>query len=321
MAKPSVSLSAEGGFTEDTDFSRDVISGLCNSPPSIPPKYFYDTEGSRLFEAICEQPEYYLTRTEIALLECHAGEISRLAGSGCYLIEPGSGNCDKVRLLVDSLRPRAYIPIDISSEHLQMSAASLADSYPWLDVQPMVGDITCTLELPCIPENARRIVFYPGSSIGNFEPEDARDFLGSLARIARKGGALLIGVDLQKNTQRLNAAYNDARGVTAAFNRNLLQRINRELDADLDIHAFDHRAFYNHDENRMEMHLVSNCRQSFYVDGHHFEIEDGEHIHTENSYKYTIDQFQALAASAGFTACRVWTDAEALFSMHYLEVR
>ncbi|UCC57313.1 MAG: L-histidine N(alpha)-methyltransferase [Gammaproteobacteria bacterium] len=321
MAEASPALSGQDGFPAETDFSRDVISGLRKSPPSIPPKYFYDTEGSRLFEAICEQPEYYLTRTEIELLECYVGEISGLVGSGCYLIEPGSGNCEKVRLLVDSLRPRSYIPIDISSEHLKLSAARLADSYPWLDIQPMTGDITDTLVLPCIPENARRVVFYPGSSIGNFEPEEARSFLGSLARIAGRGGALVIGVDLQKNTQRLNAAYNDACGITAAFNRNLLQRINRELDANLDIEAFDHRAFYNQNENRMEMHLVSNCRQSFHVDGHRFELEDGDHIHTENSYKYTIEQFQTLATAAGFAACRVWSDAEALFSLHYLEVR
>ena len=321
MAESCTAVSGQDGFPGETDFSQDVISGLHQSPRSIPPKYFYDTEGSRLFESICEQPEYYLTRTETALLECHAEEITGLAGSGCYLIEPGSGNCEKVRLLLDSLRPSSYIPIDISSEHLKLSAARLADSYPWLDVRPMVGDITNTLALSCIQGNAKRVLFYPGSSIGNFEPGDARDFLGSLARIAGAGGALLIGVDLQKNTQRLNAAYNDACGITAAFNRNLLRRINRELDGNLDIDSFDHRAFYNRKENRMEMHLVSNCRQSFHVDGHHFELEDGDHIHTENSYKYTIEQFQALAAAAGFAASRVWTDAEALFSLHYLEVR
>ena len=170
-------------------------------------------------------------------------------------------------------------------------------------------------------ENAKRVLFYPGSSIGNFEPEDARDFLGSLARIAGVGGALLIGVDLQKTTQRLNAAYNDACGVTAAFNLNLLRRINRELEANLDLDAFDHRAVYNRDKNRMEMHLVSNCSQSFHVDGHQFELEAGDHIHTENSYKYTLEQFQELATAAGFSVYRAWTDADMLFSLHYLKVR
>lgn len=312
--------SGQDDFQRESDFYQDVISGLCQSPRSIPPKYFYDTEGSRLFESICEQPEYYLTRTETALLERHADEIAGLAGSGCYLIEPGSGNCEKVRLLLGSLRPTTYIPIDISSEHLGLSAARLAGAYPWLDVQPVVGDITDTLSLPYIPDNAKRVLFYPGSSIGNFEPGDAREFLGSLARIAGVGGALLIGVDLQKSTQCLNAAYNDACGITAAFNLNLLHRINRELDANLDIDAFDHRAIYNREKSRMEMHLVSNCRQSFHVDGHQFEFETGDHIHTENSYKYTMDQFQELATSAGLSAHRVWTDADKLFSLHYLKV-
>ncbi len=308
-------------YLADTGFYQDVIQGLSNTPRSIPPKYFYDEEGSRLFEAICEQPEYYPTRTEMALLERHAGDIAGLTGSGCFLIEPGSGNCEKVRLLLDTLHPDTYIPIDISRKHLQTAADKLAKSYPWLSVCPVCTDITDTLELPSIPADTKRLLFYPGSSIGNFDPEEARIFLANLARIAGDGGALLIGVDLQKNTQRLHAAYNDANGITAAFNINLLHRINRELDADLDIDAFDHRAFYNNEENRIEMHLVSNSRQTFHVDGHRFELEAGDHIHTENSYKYTLGQFQELATAAGFSACRVWTDADLLFSLHYLEVR
>jgi dimethylhistidine N-methyltransferase len=304
-----------------TDFCRDVIRGLGNLPRSIPPKHFYDEEGSRLFEVICEQPEYYPTRTEMALLERHAGEIAGLAEPGCFLIEPGSGNSRKVRQLLNALLPDTYIPIDISCEHLQTSADKLADAYQWLNVHPVCTDITDTLELPFIPENKQRLLFYPGSSIGNFEPDDACKFLANLARIAGDGGALLIGVDLQKDAQQLHAAYNDANGVTAAFNLNLLHRINRELDADLDIDAFDHHAFYNTRENRVEMHLVCNNRQTFHVDGHRFELDAGEHIHTENSYKYTLARFRQLAADAGFSTCRVWTDTDMLFSLHYLEVR
>lgn len=320
MTEPAAAA-GQSAYPTETDFYRDVIQGLGKIPRSIPPKHFYDEEGSRLFEAICEQPEYYPTRTEMALLESHAGEIAGLAEPGCFLIEPGSGNCRKARLLLDALLPDTYIPIDISREHLQTAADKLAGAYPWLNVHPVCTDITDTLELPFIPENKQRLLFYPGSSIGNFEPDDARIFLANLARIAGGGGALLIGVDLKKNMQQLHAAYNDANGVTAAFNLNLLHRINRELDADLNIDAFDHHAFYNVGKNRIEMHLVCNHRQTFHVDGHRFELAAGECIHTENSYKYTLAQFQELATAAGFSACRVWTDTDMLFSLHYLEVR
>ncbi len=320
MADSAAATAGPSACLTETDFYRDVIQGLRKTPRSIPPKHFYDKEGSRLFEAICEQPEYYPTRTEMLLLERHASEIAGLTEPGCFLIEPGSGNCRKARLLLDTLLPDTYIPIDISREHLQTAADNLATANPWLSVHPICADITDTLELPFIPEEKQRLLFYPGSSIGNFEPDDARVFLANLARIAGDGGALLIGVDLQKDTQQLHAAYNDASGVTAAFNLNLLRRINRELDADLDIDAFDHLAFYNARKNRIEMHLVCNHRQTFHVDGHHFELDAGEHIHTENSYKYTLVQFQELAMAAGFSTRRVWTDADILFSLHYLEV-
>ena len=303
------------------DFYRDVIHGLAQTPRSIPPKYFYDARGSRLFDAICEQPEYYPTRTEKVLLERHAGEIGRLIGPGCALIEPGCGNCEKVRLLLDSLQPGTYIPIDISCEHLKNAAQEIAISFKWLDVHAVCTDITDDLSLPFIPKDSRRVVFYPGSSIGNFEPAEALTFLRRLAAIAGRDGGLLIGVDLQKDPDRLNAAYNDAAGVTAAFNLNLLHRINAELDGNLDVETFEHHAFYNEDRNRIEMHLVSNINQSIHIDSHRFDLEAGDPIHTEYSYKYTIDQFQSLANRAGFAQGSVWTDAEQLFSLHYLEVR
>ena len=305
-------------LSERDDFYQEVINGLSQPSRFIPPKYFYDQAGSRLFESICEQPEYYPTRTETALLKQYANEIAELAGAGCYVIEPGSGSCEKVRFLLDALRPAAYVPLDISCTHLKMAAACIAGDFPWLDVHAVCTDITAAMSLPFIPAQARSVMFYPGSSIGNFNPQDAVAFLSCLAKITGQGGALLIGVDLKKDKDVLDAAYNDANGVTAAFNLNLLQRINRELAGDFDIAAFAHHAFYNSARGRIEMHLISERQQTARVDGHTFEFNAGDSIHTENSYKYTIDEFQVLARQAGFTPCRVWTDNDDLFSLHYL---
>lgn len=302
-------------------FRDDVIEGLGRRPRSIPPKYFYDARGSRLFDAICEQPEYYPTRTEAALLEKHATQIAALAGAACCLIEPGSGSCDKVRLLIDAVRPSTYVPIDICCDHLQLAAQCVARDFPWLDVHALCTDITDSVTLPFLPAATRRVLFYPGSSIGNFEPRDAIGFLRDLGRLAEAGGALLIGVDLRKDDAILNAAYNDAEGLTAAFNLNVLRRINRELGADFDIDAFVHHAFYNRVEGRIEMHLISTCRQTVSIDGRRFGFQAGENIHTENSYKYTIEGFQALAREAGFAPAAVWTDPQALFSLHFLQRR
>ena len=304
----------------DNSFQQEVIDGLSRQPRCIPPKYFYDRDGSRLFESICEQPEYYPTRTETALLKQYADEIAAVAASDCHLIEPGSGSCEKVRHLLDALQPAAYVPLDISCEFLEKAAAGIADDYPWLDVHAVCTDITTEVSLPFIPEQADAVMFYPGSSIGNFDPDDARSFLACLARITGTGGGLLIGVDLKKAPEILDAAYNDANGVTAAFNLNLLRRINRELAGDFDTEAFAHHAFYNSARGRVEMHLISERRQTVSVDGHIFEFNAGDSIHTENSYKYTIDEFQTLAQQAGFTACRVWSDNDDLFSLHYLQV-
>ena len=305
---------------ETGDFYREVIAGFSQQPRSIPPKYFYDEEGSRLFESICEQPEYYLTRTEIMLLEKHADEIRTLVGSGCYLVEPGSGSCEKVRLLLETLRPMAYVPMDISCAHLKTAAAGIATDYPWLDVHAVCADITRELSLSFIPEQVTPVMFYPGSSIGNFYPGAAVEFLTCLTRIAGPGGGLLIGVDLKKDPATLHRAYNDAGGVTAAFNLNLLQRANRELDADFDMDAFEHHARYNSAAGRIEMHLTSTRKQTVNIDGHSFDFNTGESIHTENSYKYTNDEFRSLAQRASFTSCAVWTDSDQLFSLHFLRV-
>ena len=302
----------------ETSFHREVIDGLSQWPRTIPPKYFYDGEGSRLFEKICEQPEYYVTRTELALLQQCAGEIAALTGPGCFLIEPGSGACEKVRILLSELRPACYVPMDISCDHLQDSAKTLAREYSWLDVHAVCADITDSLSLPFIPSDVRRVIFYPGSSIGNFEPGEAQSFLQQFAIVVGRGGGVLIGVDLKKDSQKLNEAYNDANGITAEFNLNLLHRINRELGGDIDVDAFQHHAFYNETAGRIEMHLVSSVRQTVRVDGHDFEFDAGENIHTENSYKYSIGEFQALASRAGFIPEAVWTDEDALFSLHYL---
>jgi len=306
--------------SESDDFCRAVIEGFSTHPRSVPPKYFYDLEGSRLFEAICTQPEYYPTRTEIALLEQYAVDIAALAGTGCYLVEPGSGSCEKVRRLLDALRPASYIPMDISGEHLDAAATGLAAEYPWLDVHAVCADITGDVALPFIPEQAAPVFFYPGSSIGNFEPDAAVGFLEHLAGLAGKGGGLLIGVDLKKESEILNAAYNDANGVTAAFNLNILRRVNHLLDGDFDLDAFDHHAFYNKVRGRIEMHLISTRKQSVRIDGHTFDFNAGDSIHTESSYKYTVGEFQALAQEGGWSPCSVWTDSDSLFSLHFLRV-
>jgi dimethylhistidine N-methyltransferase len=305
---------------EADDFYREIVAGFSRNPRSIPPKYFYDEEGSRLFEAICQQPEYYPTRTEVALLEKHAGDIRSHVGHGSYLIEPGSGSCEKVRLLLDTLRPAVYAPLDISCEHLKSAAAAVAADYPWLDVHAVCTDITSNVSLDFIPAQETPVMFYPGSSIGNFDPADAVEFLTCLAQLTGPGGGLRIGVDRKKDQETLHQAYNDAGGVTAAFNLNLLQRANRELDADFNLDAFEHFAAYNSVAGRIEMHLISTRRQTVRIDGHTFDFNAGDSIHTENSYKYTDEEFQALAIQAGFSLCDIWTDSDSLFSLYFLRV-
>ncbi|RNE89350.1 L-histidine N(alpha)-methyltransferase [Marichromatium sp. AB31] len=302
------------------DLRAEVLSGLAGSPKRLSPKLFYDARGSQLFDAITELPEYYPTRTEIGILCDHGEEMADLLGRGRVLLELGSGSSLKIRILLAALEPEIYIPIDISREHLRASAESLAEHFPALAIHATCADYSVPFELPIEGDREGLAAFFPGSSIGNFEPEAARALLLRVAALVGIGGRLLIGVDLRKERAVLEAAYDDAQGVTAAFNRNLLERLNRELDADFDLEAFVHRARYDDVQGRVEMHLESLREQTVTVAGQRFVFAAGETIHTENSYKYDIAGFHQLAAGAGFVPERVWTDPHRLFSVHCLRV-
>ena len=291
-----------------------MIAGLALPQKALPPKYFYDDAGSRLFERICRLPEYYLTRVELALTRANLASIARFAGRGCELIEYGSGESLKTRLLIRALRPAAYLPVDISPAALRAAAERLGREFPWLEIVPVNGDFSRPVALP--RARAPRVVYFPGSTIGNLTPDEAHAFL-SMTR--GQAARMLVGVDLRKDANTLHAAYNDSRGVTAAFNLNLLARINRELGADFDLRRFAHYAFWNAAAGRIEMHLVSSARQGVRIGRHRFEFETGESIHTENSYKYSIEGFRALAERAGYVAVKTWTDRKALFALHALK--
>jgi dimethylhistidine N-methyltransferase len=297
---------------------EEVLQGLAARPRRIAPKFFYDERGSRLFDAICELPEYYPTRTEMEILESCAGEMARLAGPDATLIELGSGASRKIRLLLEAMRPRRYLGIDISREFLRQSVERLACDYSWLEVHASCADFMRDFELPDVAHTGRKLAFFPGSTIGNFEPHEALAFLQRVRRLIQPDGALLIGVDLKKDPAILNAAYNDSAGLTAQFNLNLLQRLHTELGAEVDPRGFRHRAFYNAGRGRIEMHLVSRRAQDIRLGGQRFHFAPGDGIHTENSYKYSVDEFHALARGAGLRPRQVWLDDERLFSVHYL---
>jgi dimethylhistidine N-methyltransferase len=300
-------------------FMHDMKAALGTRPRSISPKYFYDAAGSQLFDRICELPEYYPTRTEVGILSANAHEIAGQIGPRAEIVEFGAGSLHKVRLLLDAARePARYLPIDISGEHLAQSAAALQGDYPSLAVQPVVADYTQCLALPApLAGSGQRVGFFPGSTIGNFTPAEALHFLQGAAQVLR-GGALLLGADLVKDPDVLHAAYNDAQGVTAAFNLNLLARANRELGARFALDGFAHSAFYNAPLQRIEMHLVSRECQSVLLEGVHHAFDEGETLHTENSYKFTVEGLRSLAARAGFKPGPVWTDPDHLFSLHWL---
>jgi dimethylhistidine N-methyltransferase len=299
-------------------FDHDLRTALATRPHAISPKYFYDAEGSRLFDRICELPEYYPTRTELAILRSALGDIAGLAGRHAEIVEFGAGSLLKVRLLLNAFdAPARYLPIDISGEHLRDSAAILRAQFPGLDVEPVIADYTQALALPASGGRGKRIGFFPGSTLGNFTPAEALGFLRHAAQMLR-GGALLLGADLVKDPQVLHAAYNDAQGVTAAFNLNLLERANRELGADFALAQYAHYAFYNAPQQRIEMHLVSRADQVVQWPGARFALAQGESLHTENSYKFTVAGLRALAQDAGFRPGPVWTDPDRLFSVHWL---
>jgi L-histidine Nalpha-methyltransferase len=303
-------------------FREEVLCGLGKPQKELPSKFFYDEQGSQLFEQICALDEYYPTRIELGIMRDHAGEMAAVLGQQCLLVEYGSGSSTKTRLLLDHLlQPAAYVPIDISKEHLIQAAMALAAAYPELEVLPVCADYTTDFELPMpTAPAARRVVYYPGSTIGNFDREPALRFLRHIAGVCGQGGGLLIGADLRKDPGKLHHAYNDWEGVTAAFNLNLLVRINRELGADFQLDRFRHYAFYNPREGRVEMHLVSLSKQSVHVGEAAFSFEIGESIWTESSYKYRLDEFAAMAGAAGFAVEQVWMDPQELFSVHYLTV-
>jgi dimethylhistidine N-methyltransferase len=305
--------------TEES-FRDAVVAGLSREPKALPCKFFYDARGSALFEQICRVPEYYLTRTEIAILERHAGDIATRIGPHCRLVELGSGASIKVRILLRALEaPAAYVPIDISREPLRDAAAQLARDFPQVPVVAVCADYTRPFPLPPLPgPPGKRVGFFPGSTIGNFEPDGVVRFLRHCAELLGPECEMLIGADLKNAPERLNAAYNDRAGMNAAFNLNLLARINRELDGDIEVDRFAHVAFYNEAAGRMELHLKSLAAQTATVAGRRFAFADGELVHTENSYKYAIDEFGLLAARAGFAVVHSWTDPDALFSVHYL---
>ena len=305
---------------ETANFAEEALQGLTQTPKTLPCKFFYDAHGSHLFDRICVLDEYYPTRTEMGIMQAHAHEMSALLGDHCRLVEYGSGSSLKTRVLLDhAQRLASYVPIDISREHLERTAQKLAQAYPHLPILPVCADYTQPFSLP--QEGAgRTVVYFPGSTVGNFAAEQARDFLARIAQVCGPGGGLLIGVDLKKPAAVLNAAYNDQEGVTAAFNLNLLVRMNRELGADFALAQWAHRAFYNSAEGRIEMHLVSRCPQTVTLGGRGIAFGAGETIHTESSYKYAVDEFAALAERAGFEVQQVWTDSGHLFSVQYLSV-
>lgn len=305
---------------EREEFLAEALRGLSQTPKSLPCKYFYDAEGSKLFERICELEEYYPTRTELGIMRRHAGEMAAALGPDVMLVEYGSGSSAKTRLLLERLaRPEAYVPVDISREHLLEAAASLAAQYPDVEVLPVCADFTGRFTLPR-PSRApaRTAVYFPGSTIGNFTRERAVAILAAIRSLVGPGGAALVGADLVKGRRVLERAYDDAAGVTAAFNLNLLRRMNRELGADFDLDAFSHRAVWVEAEHRVEMHLVSAIDQTARLGGRTFHLASGESICTEHSHKYTLGGFADMAQRAGFRVARTWTDADGFFSVQHL---
>ena len=308
--------------SEEDAFASDVLGGLTATPKRVPPKYFYDETGSHLFDRITELPEYYPTRCEMRILETHAGEIAKLIPEGAALVEFGSGSNKKARILLKAAPKLAcYVPVDICGEMVEQEAAELRPDFPGLKVLPVTADFTQSFALP--PEAMAaplRVGFFPGSTIGNFEPHEAAAFLRHAGKILGPKARLIVGADLIKPVEVLNAAYNDKAGVTARFNLNLLARINRELDGNFDVGSFEHHAFYNRERNRVEMHLASLKRHKVKVAGETIDFRAGETIHTENSYKYSLEKLGALARGAGWRPLAAWTDPRNYFSLQAFEL-
>lgn len=300
-----------------------VLKGLTQTPKVLHPKFFYDEKGSQIFDQICDQPEYYIPNVERQIFEDNADDIIKSIGKQAVIIEPGAGSSIKIRFFLGRMRgdyaPAMYVPMDISLEHLKASAQKLADEYPQTRIDAICVDHTKPYHLPDDVPEQHRVFFYPGSSLGNFEPKEAIEFLRELHQESGEDGALLIGIDTKKDKAILDAAYNDTAGANAAFNLNLLDRIQQELDTDLNAEGFKHHAFYNEEKGRIEMHLVSEQEQTRHINGTSIAFQKDETIHTENSYKYTVEEFQALAYEAGWRQPKVWQDENGLFSVHFLK--
>ncbi len=293
-----------------------LLQGLKAQQKSMNPKYFYDKKGSELFEAITELEEYYLTRTETRILKKYAKEMATYIGENVVLIEPGAGNCQKVQLILDAINPKAYIPQDVSKHFLHAAAQKLKQNFEWLQVSPVVSDFSKPIAIPEEYAGDCKYVFYPGSTIGNFEPQDAIEFLKNMRKLVGPKGGLLIGMDLHKDSSLLEAAYDDTKGITADFNLNMLTNLNSKFGTDFDIRKFSHRAFYNEELQRIEMHLVSKQAQSYEVFGEQIRFTTGETIHTENSYKFSQQQIASMAQASGFKLIKTWLDEQKLFSIN-----
>ena len=301
-------------------FAGDVIDNLSKFPKKLSPKYFYDAKGSELFEQITALPEYYPTRTELAILRERRDEIAAMIPKDAALVEFGAGATTKVRLLLERSPLAAYVPVDISGDFLKAQADGLRRDFPGLAVHPVAADFTAPFALPGAVADMPKVGFFPGSTIGNFEPREARTFLRTARDILGDGAQMIVGVDLEKGDRTLYDAYNDSAGVTARFNLNVLERINRELGGNFDLSGFMHRSIYNRDRHRIEMHLISRKAQTVRLLGRHFLFRPGESIHTENSYKYSFERFAALARVSGWEVRESWTDKASLFSVHVLKV-
>jgi dimethylhistidine N-methyltransferase len=312
-------LPIEPSHPEAGGFAADAVAGLTASPKRLSPKYFYDSEGSELFERITVLPEYYPTRCELAILRERAGEIAALIPEGAALIEYGSGASTKIRILLDAMKNlAAYVPVEISAEFLDRQIAALQREHPQITMLPVPADFTKPFDLPAAIAGMPRVGFFPGSTIGNFEPHEAAAFLRQTGKTLGAGATFIVGVDLVKDTQVLKRAYNDNQGVTARFNLNLLVRMNRELGANFDVAQFEHHALFNREKSRIEMHLASLKRQKVRLCGETIDFRAGETIHTESSYKYTLESFGAMARGSGWTPLKSWTDRDNCFSVHAL---
>ncbi len=308
-------------ITEQEAMLHEVLQGMNLPQKSLPSKYFYDERGSQLFDEITELPEYYPTRTERKILEDNLDEMASYLGDPVLLIEPGSGSSEKTRILLTGLESICcYIPIDISGDYLEKVAEDLRNEYPDIDIEPLAADYTKSFQLPKIHQEARNIVFFPGSTIGNFNDETVARFFDVISSIVGEKGGMLIGVDLKKDVQVLEGAYNDSKGITAAFNKNMLLHLNREIDSDFNPDFFDHKAVWVEEESRIEMRLIATQDHTVRIEDEKFSISEGEYIHTENSHKYALEEFEKMV-SPWFKVVKVWTDENRYFSLQYLEPR